>query len=437
MPDGIDNCPFTYNPDQADRDGDGVGDACDNCPLVANPDQKDSDGRAPGDACAEFAETHQADTTPKRPGEPLWVMATFTNGSNQSIQTIKPDCFNTTLRVTQEGTPLPPRHGHRTAYGIPADVVTIQPGEEFSISCDLSEKFAPEVLTSGVGGSAILYPLQATYANDIQDPDLHPDGTCVSEPCFDLFIGASSSPESTITIQGTAIEQVTAHIVFDPAQWLTQWAIEGGPPISARISNIEGHSVSEVDPATIRLNGTVRIINGSAVISNDVLTVQFDAGEAVRSLGTVVPGTTVFPTVQGTLPIADVIFSGQGRVDIVQATSVAIDIKPGSFPNSINLGSHGNVPVAIFSTATFDAKTVNPETVTLAGAPVRRIGQGKLQVSFEDVNGDGLLDMVVHIQTQALQLTITDTEAVLEGETFAGIPIQGVDTVRIVPPLLP
>src|SRR5437762_5613150 len=32
VPDGIDNCPFTYNPDQADRDSDGVGDACDNCP---------------------------------------------------------------------------------------------------------------------------------------------------------------------------------------------------------------------------------------------------------------------------------------------------------------------------------------------------------------------------------------------------------------------
>jgi hypothetical protein len=37
-----DNCPNTYNPDQADTDGDSVGDACDNCRDVFNPDQLDS-----------------------------------------------------------------------------------------------------------------------------------------------------------------------------------------------------------------------------------------------------------------------------------------------------------------------------------------------------------------------------------------------------------
>jgi hypothetical protein len=39
---------------------------------------------------------------------------------------------------------------------------------------------------------------------------------------------------------------------------------------------------------------------------------------------------------------------------------VTIDIKPGSYPNSINLGSAGVVPVAIFSNESFDATTINP-----------------------------------------------------------------------------
>ncbi len=66
-----DNCPNTYNPDQADADTDGIGDVCDacpfdadndidgdgicgdvdNCPTVANTDQADSDCDGVGDVC--------------------------------------------------------------------------------------------------------------------------------------------------------------------------------------------------------------------------------------------------------------------------------------------------------------------------------------------------------------------------------------------------
>lgn len=125
--------------------------------------------------------------------------------------------------------------------------------------------------------------------------------------------------------------------------------------------------------------------------------------------------------------------NGIAVVPTPAATTVAIDVKPGGFPNSINLGSNGTVPVAIFSTATFDALLVDPMTVTLAGAQVKLKGKGTPQSSFEDVNHDGLSDLIVHVSTEALQLTGTDTEAVLEGETVDGMLIRGVDSVRIVP----
>jgi len=64
VPDGTDNCPNVANPDQADTDGDGTGNACepdtdgdgviddvDNCDNADNPDQQDSDGDGTGDAC--------------------------------------------------------------------------------------------------------------------------------------------------------------------------------------------------------------------------------------------------------------------------------------------------------------------------------------------------------------------------------------------------
>jgi alpha-tubulin suppressor-like RCC1 family protein len=108
-----------------------------------------------------------------------------------------------------------------------------------------------------------------------------------------------------------------------------------------------------------------------------------------------------------------------------------IDIKPGSNPNSVNLGSNGNVPVAILSSPVFDATTVDPLSVTLAGASARVKGKGSSSF-VEDVNGDGFLDLVVHIDTQALQLCGTDTYAVLKGNTFGGAEVAGKDMVRIV-----
>ena len=122
--------------------------------------------------------------------------------------------------------------------------------------------------------------------------------------------------------------------------------------------------------------------------------------------------------------------------DLVNSCSlkgVLIDIKPGSFPNSINLGNNGTVPVAIFSSPTLDATSIDPLTVTLAGAQVQLKGKGTPNFSFSDVNDDGLMDLVVHVSTEALQLSQGDTEAVLEGSTFGGLKIIGKDSVRIVP----
>jgi hypothetical protein len=111
---------------------------------------------------------------------------------------------------------------------------------------------------------------------------------------------------------------------------------------------------------------------------------------------------------------------------------VAIDVKPGTGTNAINLRSEGTVPVAILGTATFRAATVDPSTVTLAGAAVQRKPNGALMASLEDVDHDGRPDLVVHVGTRALRLTAASTEAVLRGRTFDGAEIEGRDAVRIV-----
>jgi parallel beta-helix repeat protein len=140
----------------------------------------------------------------------------------------------------------------------------------------------------------------------------------------------------------------------------------------------------------------------------------------------------------GDLRILDGNNDGTAVVDMgadeyyIGIVEVSIDIKPGSYPNTINLGSQGNIPVAIFSTSDFDTTTIDPTTVTLAGASVKLKCKGTQMSSFEDVNGDGLKDIVAQVDVTALELTVGDMEAVLEGKTFDGIFIRGTDTVRII-----
>jgi hypothetical protein len=105
---------------------------------------------------------------------------------------------------------------------------------------------------------------------------------------------------------------------------------------------------------------------------------------------------------------------------------IIIDIKPGSYPNSINLKSNGVVPVALLTTADFNASAVNPSTIKFAGA-------SPLKWKMEDVDGDGDLDMLFHFSTQDLNLNGDSLEATLTGKTTGGIDFEGKDSVNIVP----
>jgi CSLREA domain-containing protein len=111
---------------------------------------------------------------------------------------------------------------------------------------------------------------------------------------------------------------------------------------------------------------------------------------------------------------------------------VAIDIKPGSDPNCFNSDGKGVIPVAILGSADFDAGTVDPFSVSLDGAAVRVKGKSGNAGSLEDVNSDGFQDLVVQI-TDESGFTSGDSSATLTGETFDGTPIEGSDSICIVP----
>ena len=188
-------------------------------------------------------------------------------------------------------------------------------------------------------------------------------------------------------------------------------------------------------------------VNGVAVGTTGSVTDMSLAGAGQSSLATfditsfLAPGTNIItirgangPFACGAGPYncnpAGVVFGGS--LSFQSAIEVSIDIKPGSFPNSINSKSKGTIPVAILSTADFDAPTQVDRTSLTFGRTGDEASLAFCTRSDEDVNGDGLLDIVCHFRTHLTAFQVGDTEGILKGKTVGGVPIEGRDSVRIV-----
>ena len=149
---------------------------------------------------------------------------------------------------------------------------------------------------------------------------------------------------------------------------------------------------------------------------------------------------------------------------------VQIEIKPEEDPNWLNPESEGLIAVVIYSTSAFDAYAeVNEESVRF-GRRGSEAGVDRCSKNAEDFDGDGILDLVCFFEVaeagfethrQILQqlrgvlgpnwrrnrvdtlaireaiaprygtATTGDAEAVLIGQTLAGVPFEGEGVVRV------
>jgi hypothetical protein len=113
--------------------------------------------------------------------------------------------------------------------------------------------------------------------------------------------------------------------------------------------------------------------------------------------------------------------------ELILFPAIQIDIKPGSYPNSINPDNRGVVPVAILTKTGFDATTVPLGTVRFGPGGACPVHE---RAHLEDVDNDGDIDVVLHFKTQESGIRCGDTRAWLTGVTADGIVFEASERIQ-------
>jgi hypothetical protein len=122
---------------------------------------------------------------------------------------------------------------------------------------------------------------------------------------------------------------------------------------------------------------------------------------------------------------------------VAEVIPVPIDIEPGSDSNPINLKKKGVIPVAILGGPSLGSGAeivdiIDSTTLIFQGAwPKHDLTDPEtIADHLEDVNGDGLMDLVIHFVVRNTDLSPGDTIGCLEGLTNAGQSFSGCDSVK-------
>jgi hypothetical protein len=134
--------------------------------------------------------------------------------------------------------------------------------------------------------------------------------------------------------------------------------------------------------------------------------------------------------------VSEIVQTGQASpgatFELAQANplDIQIDIKPRRSPNVLRPRGHNTVPVAIISTATFNAYAATNRNSLRFGPTGTETAA--LFCKQKDANKDGVNDLICRFPVRPAGFTEEDLQGTLSGKLTDGTPISGVDWIHIV-----
>jgi hypothetical protein len=175
-----------------------------------------------------------------------------------------------------------------------------------------------------------------------------------------------------------------------------------------------------------------RLPAGSTVTQSEVLAALFNSGQPLEIAefgATIVGEGEMFPHDPDAASLFkwSVAFDSTGSFDSDICMLIGIDVHPGSSVNPVNVsGKNGEVPIAILSSADFDATQVVQSSVRIGS-----VAPTKYQV--RDADGNGYDDVVFHWDVGDLVdagvLTTSSTSITVNADLEDGTCVQGTDTI--------
>ncbi|HEX6505323.1 MAG TPA: hypothetical protein VF011_18920 [Terriglobales bacterium] len=285
--------------------------------------------------------------------------------------------------------------------------------------------FMTDVGTAGTGSVYEFDPTASTTFNSFSVPFR---GGAITADKARLFIGDLDSTRLLVTSHsGKPIRSLSttfnpAGVVFDPTDNLL-WIVDHTQPMKIWQATTKGVPIRSCSgpwnpDAPVSYSQDIQAVDGLGGIAlhGSSLYVAEVGGYQWWEWG-VEPGT---------ISIVD---SRNLSCSPALPTRVRLDVKPGSFPNVVNVNSNGMLPMTILSTAKFDATQIDPTTVRFGDTGTEATPN---HWSLADVNGDGLSDLQMNFDVQQTGIACDTTLVSMTAKTYGGNEIRGTDSVKVI-----